>query len=60
MEMAFDAKVQIDTRSGNNIRKEKRRGKYAENYKIKIIHRNCLVDKKLTVVDRNDYVVNKK
>lgn len=47
MEMAFGAKVQIDARrSGNSIRKEKRGGKYAENYKLTVIYRNCLVDKK--------------
>lgn len=46
MEMGFGAKVQIDARSGNCIRKEKRGGKYAENYKLTVIYRNCLVDKK--------------
>lgn len=53
MEIAFDAKVQIDTRrSGNNIREEKRGGKYAKNYILTVIYRICLLDKKLTVVDK--------
>lgn len=53
MEMAFDAKVQTDTRrSGNSIRKEKGGGKYAKNCKLTVIYRNRLVDKKRTVVDK--------
>lgn len=49
--MNFAAKVHIDTRSsGNSIRKGKGGGRYAENYKLAVIYRNGLVDKKRTVV----------
>lgn len=51
MEMDFAAKVHIDTRSsGNSIRKGKGGGRYAENYKLAVIYRNGLVDKKRTEV----------